>query len=178
MRAQAIALTAALLAPAWLCVPALAEPGDSHTMTGLAQVELVEPGRLMRLANLRFGAFGQPATAATLTIAPDGTATGTGDVAASMNAMPQPPDGRGPAIFRLDGTNNRAFVALIPNRITISNGSATMQVTNITTNMRNGSNRFDATGRFDLHIGGRLNIAANQAGGDYAGDFRITVIFQ
>ena len=156
---------------------ALAEPGDSASLNGTATAELVNPGRLYKLEDLRFGAFMQPSANATLTITPDGAASGTGDIATGMN-IPQPPEGRGPARFRLDGTANRAFVALIPNRITITNGSATMDVRDITTNIRPGNNRFDGAGRFDLHIGGTLRANAIQAPGQYSGDFQITVIFQ
>jgi hypothetical protein len=158
-------------------LPLCAQPGNSVTFTGTVQAELVNPGRLALLEDLRFGAFMQPAAPATLTVAPDGSASGTGEIATTMS-IPQPAEGRGPARFRLDGTENRAFVAIIPNRITISNGTATMEVRNITTNMRNGSNRFDATGQFILAVGGTLRANANQAPGEYAGDFRITVIFQ
>lgn len=161
------------LAPASVC----AQPGNSSTASGTAQAEVPELGRLAHLRDLRFGAFMQPTAAGTLVVAPDGTATGTGQIAAGMT-IPQPPEGRGPALFRLDGTANRAFVANLPNRITISNGSATMQVRNITTNMRNGSNRFDASGIFMLYVGGTLQVAANQAPGEYSGDFQVTVIFQ
>lgn len=156
---------------------AFAAPGDSATFAGTASAELVDPGRLVLLEDLRFGAFLQPLTAGTLTVVPDGTSSGTGGVAPGMD-IPQPPEGRGPASFRLDGTENRRFVALIPNRITISNGAATMQIRNITTNLRPGSNRFNGQSQFILRIGGTLQVAARQAVGEYSGDFEITVIFQ
>lgn len=157
---------------------ARAEPGASDTFDGTAQAEVVNPGRMLLVRDLRFGAFIQPATAATLTIAASaaGTVTGTGDVAAGM-AIPQPADGRGPALILLDGTARRSFTAIIPNRIDITNGAATMQVRNITSNVSPGNNSFDADGHFDLYIGGRLNIGALQAVGNYSGDFQITVIF-
>lgn len=156
---------------------AQAEPGNSASFNGTATAELVDPGRLYKLEDLRFGAFMRPAANATLTVAPDGSSSGTGDIATGMN-IPQPPEGRGPARFRLNGTANRAFVALIPNRITITNGAATMEVRSITTNIRPGNNRFNGAGQFDLNIGGTLRANANQAVGQYSGDFEITVIFQ
>lgn len=159
-----------------LASTAQAEPGNSHTFTGQVRVEVIDPGRMLLSRDLRFGAFMQPRTAATLTIAPDGTATGTGEVATGMQ-IPQPPEGRGPALVLLDGTAYRSFTAILPNRINITNGTATMQVRNITSNIAPGTNRFDADGHFDLTMGGRLNIAANQAAGTYSGDFQITVIF-
>lgn len=159
-----------------LASSAQARPGDSFTLDGQVRVELIDPGRMLLVRDLRFGSFLQPLTAATLTIAPDGSAIGTGDVATGMN-IPQPPDGRGPALVLLDGSAYRSFTAILPNRVNISNGTATMQVRNITTNVTPGTNRFDADGHFNLWMGGRLNIAANQAVGNYTGDFTITVIF-
>lgn len=156
---------------------AFAEPGDSATFAGTASAELVDPGRLVRLEDLRFGAFMQPLAAGTLIVRPDGTSSGTGGVVTGMN-IPQPLGGRGPAIFRLDGTESRRFVALIPNSVTIRSGAASMQVRNITTNLRPGSNSFNGQSQFILRIGGTLQVAALQAAGEYSGNFEITVIFQ
>jgi hypothetical protein len=155
---------------------ARAQPGNSHTLSGQVQVEVIDPGRMLLVRDLRFGAFMQPTAAATLTIAPNGTATGTGDLVAGM-AIPQPPEGRGPALVLLDGTGYRSFTAIVPNRVNIANGTATMQVRNITTNISPGNNRFDPNGHFELWMGGRLSVAAYQAVGQYTGEFTITVIF-
>lgn len=159
-------------------VAAHAEPGDSHSEAGSAAAEVIDPARLYRLQDLRFGAFAQPTAAATLTIAPNGAATATGEVATTMT-MAQPATGRGQATFRIDGTARRAVVVLLPNNITISNGAATMQVGNITSNMpNNGRPRLNSDGVYYLNIGGTLNVNAMQAPGTYSGDFTVRVIFQ
>ncbi len=155
---------------------AQAEPGNSSSLDGTASAELVDPGRLYKLEDLRFGAFMRPATAGTLVITPAGIASGTGGVTAGMN-IPQPTEGRGPASFQLDGAAYRGFIAQVPNRITISNGSATMQVRNVTSNTLLGLNLFNGAGDFTLRIGGTLQVNSNQAVGQYTGDFQITVLF-
>lgn len=157
---------------------AMAAPGDTTSVSGTAAAEVIEPSRLMKLEDLRFGAFAQPTAVSTITISPDGTATGTGEVATTMN-MTQPPTGRGQAVFRVDGSPNRAVVMLIPNTIIISNGTATMKVDQITDNRpNNGRPRLDPNGVFYLNIGGTLNVDAMQMPGSYTGDFTVTVIFQ
>jgi Domain of unknown function (DUF4402) len=159
-----------------LPVGARAEPGNSQTFVGQVRVEVIDPGRMMLTRDLRYGAFIQPTAAGTITVAPNGTVTGSATIAPGM-VMVQPSEGRGPALVLLDGTSYRSFTAILPNRVDISNGTATMRVSNITTNISPGTNRFDAGGHFDLWMGGRLNVAANQAVGEYTGNFTITVIF-
>jgi hypothetical protein len=153
---------------------ARAAPSNTATFTGVAQATVAQPTRLIPLEDLRFGRFIRPITASTITLAPDGVVTATGDVVNSIN-MAQPPSGRGPAEYRLVGTAARFFVANIPNRIDISNGATTMRIDNITTNIRPGRNFFDPTGNFYLFIGGRLRINANQQVGSYSGTYDVTV---
>ena len=156
---------------------AQAQSTASVTNTGTSLAEVIEPSRLMKLADLRFGAFVRPSVASRLTIATNGTATGTNDIATSMN-IAQPSTGRGQAIFRIDGTPNRFVIVHIPNNLTISNGSATMQVSNFTSNLPgNQTPRLDTSGVFVLNLGGRLNVNANQAPGNYTGTLTITVLF-
>lgn len=156
-------------------VGAEAEPGNSATISGSSAAEIVDPGALNRLDDLRFGAFASPATRATMTITPGGTITATGEVATTMNLFTSA-TGRGPARFRIQGTNNRLFIPFIPNRLTISNGTSTMLVDRLDDNV-NPVGRFDADGRFIYQVGGRLNVGANQEPGNYRGEFQLTVIF-
>lgn len=157
---------------------ALAAPGDSSSTAGASRAEVIEPSRLMKLRDLRFGRFAQPVAVSTLTVAPNGNATGTGEIATTMN-MTQPAAGRGQAVFRVDGSPNRAVVVLIPNSITISNGAASMKVDRITDNRpSNGKPRMDANGVYYVNIGGTLNVGSRQMPGKYTGDFTVTVVFQ
>lgn len=178
MRFQISLTFASLIAAAAMPGAALAAPGDSSSATGVVGAEVLEPSRLMKLRDLRFGRFAQPTAVSTLTVRSDGSTVGTGEIATTMN-MTQPATGRGQAVFRVDGSANRAIVVLIPNTITISNGTQTMKIDSITDNRpNNGKPRLDADGVYYINMGGTLNVDARQMPGRYTGDFTVTVIFQ
>lgn len=113
-----------------------------------------------------------------------GTTAGTATVNANTNARTVTggtvPVGGSPtaAIFFAAGVVNRVFIVQIPNgNITLSNGAGgTMTVGNWTTNGPVSRN-LGPTGVATIRVGARLNIAANQAEGDYSGTFNITVIY-
>lgn len=153
----------------------LAAPGDSVQVSGQAQARVIEPVGIQAVQDLRFGAFASPATASTMTIAPDGSATATGDVVNSYNAVAQPPSGRGNAHFAVFGDPNRRYIVFRPNRTTISNGTSTMTVRRYRTDTT--VNRFNSSGVDDLRIGATLDIDANQEVGQYTGTFDVTVLY-
>lgn len=172
-------LLLAALAVGALPVSTKAAPGNTEVEPGTARAEMVDVGRLTKIADLRFGRFARPATAATMTISPFGVVTATGEVAATLN-LPQAPTGRGPGQWLVDGTGYRRFNVNLPNTVTITRvgGGATMTVSNITSNTVNGSQAFPSNGLFDMYIGGRLNVSANQMPGNYRGDLIFSVIYQ
>ena len=165
---------------AWASLAALpgaaqAEPGSTTTSNGTAAATVADPMTVSRIADLRFGRFAAPTTASTMRVAPDGTVTPSAGVASS-NSMVQPPDGRGPASFRVEMDDNRAFIAFIPRRVTISNGTSTMDVRNLGGRIVRVTN----AGTQSVHrvdIGGTLNIDANQEAGRYSGDLTLTVLY-
>ena len=165
-------------AAACLLVPAMAQAQatDSASLSGMASATLVRPESIVKLEDLRFGAFMRPTAFSTITIAPNGTVTGSATIAANMT-IAQPAAGRGPASFLITGTPNRLYLVQTPNQINISNGSATMQVRNFSINSLPGPRQFDGTGQSDLRVGGQLRVNGNQAPGQYSGNFTITVIF-
>lgn len=111
-----------------------------------------------------------PAAAGIVEIASDGTITTNLDISSF-------PGNRGPARFTVLGDPNRLFLVFAPNQILISNGSATMQVDRFRANTFFGLGRFNNVGSFDLYVGGRLNVGANQAVGQYSGTFNVTVLY-
>lgn len=166
------------LAAAWLLSTgqAFAAPGDTVTMSGSASASVVEPGRLTKINDLRFGQFVQPATSGTLTIAPGGAVTPTGGMTTSTG-LTQVGTGRGPALFRVSGAAFRFFHVKLPKSITISNGAATMTVDTFTSNALVANTYLDTTGNFDLYVGGQLQVNAAQQQGAYSGTFAITVTY-
>ncbi len=159
-----------------LPVAANAAPANSATMAGTAQAEVVAPSRVQLIENLRFGAMIRPLASGSLTIAPDGTETPAGGVVGNT-AMPQPADGRGPATFRIAGEGSRHFLVKLPTRVDITNGTATMRVDKFKTNTTNGNGVLGPPGIFELHVGGTLNVGANQQTGSYSGTFDVTVTY-
>ena len=167
----------ALLPAILLAHPAQAAPVTATT-TGSARAQVVTPAQVQPLAHLRFGTMARPTTAGTVAIDENGTIVTTGGVTGNL-VVPEPTPGRGPAMFRVRGDGARAFLLKLPNRIDISNGSATMRVDQFRANASTtGSTRFDGAGFFDLQVGGRLNVGANQALGNYSGTFNVTVTYQ
>lgn len=146
-------------------------PGNSQSSSGTASVTVAQATRITAVDGLRFGAILRPATAGVVEIAPDGAITANIDVSTY-------PANRGPSRFLVNGENNRRFIVFLPNRINISNGTSTMSVDRFRMNAINGSTRFDSNGRFNLYVGGRLNVGANQAVGQYSGTFDVTVVYQ
>ena len=169
------AFLAAGLAILAIATPAAAEPGDTAMQSGTTAAEVIEPGALVKLDDLRFAAFASPSARATMTITAYGVVSATGEVATTMNAFSSP-GGRGPARFRVQGTDNRAFIPFIPRRVTISNGTSTMEVDRMTDNVL-GLGLLDRDGRYTYQIGGRLTVEANQEPGNYSGEFQLTVLF-
>jgi Domain of unknown function (DUF4402) len=176
MRARRSVILGISLAMSLVARPAVAEPGGSSTLSGTIAAQIIEPGAIERLDDLRFAAFASPAAAATMTITADGVISATGQVATTMNAFPSPA-GRGPARFRINGTPNRFFIPFHPRSVTISNGTSTMLVDQMADNVT-GRGRLDANGHFEYRIGGTLHVGANQQPGRYRGDFQISVLFQ
>lgn len=159
----------------WLPASASAAPGDKIVVTGNLKVNVVEPVDVQRVADLRFGRIARPATAGTLTIDINGNATATGGVIAAITT-PQIVNGRGRAAFALFGDPNRRFHVFLSNSFTLTNGTATMQVSNLTKNAGPpGWSLLDARGYYALFVGGQLTVNANQQPGKYTGTFEVRV---
>ena len=158
------------LATGMIATPLSAQANTSASTPGTSNARVVEPISITPINDLRFGTLVRPATAGIIEVAPDGTVTGNLDFTVY-------PGGRGPARFTVLGERNRRFIVFTPNTITISNGATTMQVDRFRDNRTLGFARFDAAGSFDLYVGGRLNVNANQQVGTYSGTFDVTVLY-
>ncbi|MDB5702560.1 MAG: hypothetical protein JWL66_2759 [Sphingomonadales bacterium] len=142
----------------------------AKTATATATVVTIRPMTLVKTSDLDFGALIPSASAGTVVIDPtSGGRTTTGGVSAAGGA---------PSAARFTGTgilNLAAFITL-PTSITLTNGGAgTMTVSNITTN--GGTTRLFTGAAIDVRVGGTLGVAANQAVGDYVGQFNVTVFY-
>lgn len=78
------------------------------------------------------------------------------------------------AVFRVIGQPNEAVTVELPKSATLANGSAKLTVDEFS--LEGASVRtLPSNGELDLGLGARLNIGAKQAGGDYTGNFNVTV---
>ena len=167
----------AALSAACYCVfgvdPVAAQAAEAQHQ-GSAQAVVVEPAGIAAIEDLRFGAIMQPATDGTVTVDVNSSINATGG--AIVGIMTPQPGTRGAGRFTITGEANRMFRVSEPNKLLISNGAATMTVDKLTSSL-NGRGQFDANGRYELRMGGRLKIDANQPSGDYTGTYELTVIY-
>ena len=150
---------------------------DNGTAEGFARAVVVEPLTITALDELRFGVLVQPLAAGTISVDPDNQITTSGGVTVEAT-LSTATRSRGAATFILVGEANRRFIIQGKNKITLSNGSATMSVSQVRANTSFGQGRFDSSGQFLLRVGGRLDVAAAQAPGLYTGTFTIRVVYQ
>lgn len=149
---------------------------DRDSRTGSSTAQIVAPLQVAALADLRFGRFFQPTSTGNLTISSLGLVIGTAGMAPAVTT-PQNSGGRGPASFQVTGEAGRFFRAGLPGRIDIANGSATMRVSNFTTNVPSRGIALTSAGSFTMTVGARLQVAASQAVGNYSGTFDVTVSY-
>ena len=163
-----IAVAAAgLLTPAW---------AHAATAPGQAGGTIADSTAIVATGMLNFGTFVRPASAGSIAVSTAGAVTVAGGLVgltgvAQSNGSPQP------ASFKISGDASRFVFVAAPTAITITKGAASMNVNNITQNGFLGFAVLDAAGKFDLVIGGQLNVAANQAVGTYQGNFTVTVTY-
>jgi hypothetical protein len=183
------AVCALLAALALILFPAQAF-AQSDTDTAPSVAVILDTGTMAKSQDMDFGDIAQPSAAGTVVLTPTPTATcgitggvvmRTGPCTAAEFAIL----GRKNWLVRIREQNGGTIVLTGP-------GGATMTVTNMTidvTDMVNapgGGNPPGTFGRYRIvsdagfatfRIGGRLNVNANQAFGDYTGTLSIQVLF-
>ena len=178
--ARKIRIWLAILASAIAALVTTA-PAFAKQRTADAQIAIVRRLEFIRVENLDFGKVIRATTAGTVTIAPDGTRTKTGNVILIGTGFQ-------PAKFAGMGTNNQ--------NVDVSIGSATIFATGPGAPMRvrtfvmgstptavltTAPQRFrinSATGIFVFPVGATLEVGANQTPGTYTGTWTITLNYQ
>lgn len=166
---------------ATLGVTLAAVPAYADTDSATGQVAVLRPLEFIKIEDLNFGQIIPGATAGTVTLAPDGTRTRTGGVTLVGNTHKA-------AEFAGWGTyNQRVDVSLGSNTILITGPGPAMQVNTFvigstpTAVLTTTPRRFRIAalnGLFQFPVGARLNVAANQPGGTYTGNWTITLNYQ
>lgn len=183
---RAICALAALAAFILFPTPAFSQVGGD-TETAQAQVALLEPGTLAKVADMDFGQIAQPLAAGTVVLTPTltPTCTTTGGLVRTGNCQPA-------AFVIMERRNGRARIRLQNgNSVTLTGpAGATMLLNNITISVTDMTSIGGAPGwnlgRYNINsnsgiasfrLGGRLNVSAGQAHGAYTGTLNVQVNF-
>jgi spore coat protein U-like protein len=146
----------------------------AHAATTAASAEAVTLSRLslVKTEDLDFGTLISGTTAGTATInANTGARTTTGGVTPASGGPPKR------AEFVGIGGRGILIMVAIGASPTLSNGTGGTMPTALTVQGGTGVRLFPGTGVQTFRVGGRLNVAANQPSGDYAGTFTLTVTY-
>lgn len=141
------------------------------TTPGTGRTVVLSPLSVVNTGDLDFGTLVRGASAGTATVNPS---TGARTVSGGTIAAGGTP---GPATFLATGVVNRLHIVALGPAPTLSNGSGgSMAVSAL---MIDGPTirLFGPGGVSTIRVGGVLNVAANQAEGDYSGTFAVTVIY-
>jgi hypothetical protein len=148
--------------------PAYAASGNTSTVTGSAQANVIAPIVLTHTsgATLNFGSF-TTGTGGTVQVLPDGTGSTTVDVGfvpGSTEAADQ---------FTVKGDVNRSF-AISTSGGSVANGATTILFTtaaSATTGLTSG------TGTAAFSVGGTLSVVGTEGAGAYTGTYNATVTY-
>ena len=149
---------------------AFAEGGTTATASANATARIITPIAITNTQGLAFGNIASSAAIGTVTVTPAGVRTGTGGVTPSAIGT------FNNAIYTATGENNATYSITLPSSINITSGSNTMVVNSFTstptpTGLLNGS------GTQTINVGATLNVGANQATGNYAGTYDVTIAY-
>ncbi len=148
----------------------MAHAAEDLTANGTAKAKIIQAATLTHVtgAVLNFGTLIADADGGTSTLAavasPEASDTGINRVTADPVSSDH---------FKLENMDTATTYAVsVPASVSISNGTQTMSVA------LTGSNGSvtDATSK-DLYVGGTLTVGANQAVGQYTGDYTVTVTY-
>lgn len=169
-----------------LCLAALAatvafaSPAAAQSVTASATAEarglVLLPLTLTRVDDLDFGTVIASNVAGSVTINED---TGARSIGGGVVGVPTAPGQRG--LFAGAGTANQQVDLTLtpPAGNMLVSGASFLTVSSMVLDNGNATTRtIDATGAFEVGVGGTFAIAANQPNGLYAADFSLTAEYQ
>ena len=135
-----------------------------------AGAKIVAPLQISNATALYFGTIAPSLSAGdTVIVSPAGAKT----CGAELTCLT---DDHTAAKFNVTGEADASYTIDLPTSIQIANGAgANMTVDNFTGSKSNGTL---VAGQDDFSVGGTLDVAANQATGEYTGTFVVTVEYQ
>jgi len=144
--------------------------GKSTTMTFSVTVKVDPVITLTKTANLNFGDVFAGASPGQVLLSPKGTRTTTGGL---LLGTLSPVSAAG---FSVNGAANCTYAIVLPASIILTGPAGTMVVSTFTSTPL-AAGLLGMTGQQQLDVGATLNVAANQADGDYSGTFAVTVAY-
>ncbi len=164
----ALGCMAALLA---FSSDAFAALGTATATIGTA-ISITQDAGGTNSGNLAFGHI-IPGTGGTVTIAPDGTPTFSGNVTLTTQLT------KSAAQFAVTGDAGKTYSVTLPldNIVTITSGGNTMHVDSFTKSLA-GAGTLDANGAQTFKVGGTLTVGSGQPTGVYTGTFTVTAAYQ
>lgn len=141
----------------------------SGSVAGVVSVDIGYSVIASPLQDLSFGRI-VASGGASLTIAPSGATTHSGNLAVLQTPASTP------AIVTVTGTPNAAVTVSLPTSITLWRSGNYLIVDGFTTNLAAGS-RLDGSGVMEFRLGGTLHVANDQPTGNYLGVAVVTISY-
>lgn len=147
---------------------------STDTEQATATAKIIVPIALQKNADLAFGNIIPGAEAGTVVLAASNARTGT-NVTLGMSSSASA------ASFTVTGLANNTYSVTLPgdNAIELTstaNGAVAMKITTFTTFAVSGTmGVIEGGGTQVFKVGATLNVGANQAAGDYTGNFNVSV---
>lgn len=165
-------LTCALLIGTSQRVCALS-PGDPIREANATISATVLPPLLMsKIADLDYGTVSVGAGGGTVKLTPLGDCIAEGDLSLLNTTQPSA------ARFIIEGHPDASISVFLPSGVTLvnSDGTASIEVSEFESDL-NDFPQLDSEGVTELHIGATLQLASQQATGEYSGAFEVTIAY-
>ena len=163
-----IALLAAAAAMMMMAVPAAAAPVAANPVAQGRALILI-PLTLVKVDDLHFGTIIPSTVSGTVTVPANGNPATT---AGGITLLASDPTMR--AHFAGAGSANQYVFINVTNPVTLDNGLGDTVTLLALTMDTPGLIQIDATRAFEFHVGGILQVGANQPEGVYSADFNVT----
>ncbi|MEM9939509.1 MAG: DUF4402 domain-containing protein [Pseudomonadota bacterium] len=158
-------LLALASAAALISAPALAADANSS-----AGAEIVSPLQVTNTTALYFGTIAPSFTNGDTVVVSTAGAKACGSELTCLTAD------HTAAAFSVAGEADQTYTITLPSSVAISNGSGGSMTVDAFTGSKSTGTLVAGTDTFT--VGGQLNVAANQATGEYTGTFAVTVEYQ
>ncbi len=146
------------------------DKGKSSTMAFTVAVRVDPVITLALLAPLRFGDVFVSSVSGTVVLSPAGSRTTTGG--ATLGNLSTP----GAATLTVTGARNTIYAITLPTSSSLTGPGGTMTIASFLSSP-SATGLLSGVGSQTLSIGATLSVPANQADGDYAGTFPVTVAY-